>query len=175
MTWLLENPVPIWIAGIVLGTLAGLFFLTRRTLASLGVLAGIVGLSLLLVLLEWMVVTASEEVELATHQLAAAVEANDLAAVLALLDPTASQVRGDAQKFLARLQVAKAHVGGTLRVEIDPNAALEEATSRFRALIDAVDRRGGMNVVYYNEVQLNWVRQNEHWLVTAYTARNSRQ
>ena len=175
MIWLLENPLPIWATGVVLGALAGLVFLTRRTLSPLLVLLSIVGLTLLLVLLEWTVVTAREEVELATYQLAAAVEANDPAAVLALLAPTARQVRDDAQALLSRLQVAKAHVGGTLHVEVDTNAIPEESISRFRALFDAVDRRGGMKIVYYDEVQLNWTRWEERWLVTSYTARNGGQ
>lgn len=175
MTWLLENPVPIWAVGIALGTLAGLVFLTRRTFVWLFVFVAIVGLTLLLALLEWLVVTEREEIELATHQLAAAVEANDLAAVLGMLAPTARQVRADAQTLLPRLQVAKAHVAGTLHVEVDTTASPEKASSRFRALLDAVDRREGMKIVYYDEIQLNWVRENQHWLVTSYTAKRRGQ
>ena len=173
MAWILENPVPIWATGAVLGTLAGLVFLTRRTLVSLLVLIGIVGFTLLLALMEQLVVTEREEVERATYQLAAAIEANDLDAILTFLAPTAGKVRSDAQALLARLQVAKAHVGGTLRVEIDASGTGgQDATSRFRALVDAVDRRGGMKIVYYDEVQLHWARQDERWLVTSYTAKN---
>ncbi len=177
MVWILENPVPIWATGAVLGTLAGLVFLTRRTLVPLLVLAGIVGFTLLLALLEQLVVTQREEVERATYQLAAAIEANDLEAVLAFLAPTAKKVRSDAQALLARLQVAKAHVGGTLHVDIDSNGSGSngsgpEAISRFRALVDAVDRRGGMKIVYYDEVQLHWASQDGRWRVTSYTAKN---
>ena len=171
MTWLLENSVPIWTVGAALGIFAGLVFLTRRTLSSLLVLVGLVGITLLLALLEWLVVTEREEVELATHQLAAAVEANDLPVLLAFLAPTGKQVRHDAEALLPRFQVAKTHVGGQLHVEVDTAVDPRQAISRFRALFDAVDRRTGMKIVYFDEVQLHWIHQDERWLVTAYTAK----
>jgi hypothetical protein len=171
MTWLLENPVPIWTVGAALGIFAGLVFLTWRTMSSLLVLSGLVGITLLLALLEWLVVTEREEVELATHQLAAAVEANDLPALLTFLAPTGKQVRHDAEALLPRFQVAKTHVGGQLHVEVDTAADPRQAISRFRALFDAVDRRTGMKNFYFFEVQHHRINQDERLLVTAYTAK----
>ena len=48
MTFLLENPLPIWIAGAIGAVLAGVVFAARRNLASLVALAGIVLVTLLL-------------------------------------------------------------------------------------------------------------------------------
>lgn len=171
MNTFLENPVPIWAVGAVLATFAGLVFLTRRNLPSLFALLGVVLLTLLLVLVERVVVTEREQVESAVGRLATAVEANDLPAVLALLDPASIKPRSDAQTLMPRLRIAKAHVAGTLAVEVDTMTNPHSATSRFRALLEAVDIRSGMKFVYFDEVEIVWHLQGDRWLVTDYTAK----
>ncbi len=169
----LENPAPIWAVGAVLTTLAALVFLARRNLPSLFALLGVVLLTLLLVLVEQIIVTQREEVEAAIDRLAAAVEANDLPAVLAHLDPTAIKPTTDAKTLLPRLKIAKAHVAGTLSIDMDHSAMPPRATSRFRALLDAVDRKSGMKIVYFDEVEIIWARKDDRWLATDYTAKAS--
>jgi len=127
---LLENPTPIWAVGAVLATLTALIFLARRNLPSLFALVGVVVLTLLLVLVERIIVTEREEVEAAVYRLAAAVEANDLPAVLAHLDPASIKPTSDAKTLLLRLKIAKAHVGGTLSVDVDSSINPHQATSR---------------------------------------------
>ena len=169
MIQLLENPIPIWGIGAVLTGIAGMFFLSRRNLASLLGLVGVVVLTLLLAALEHFVITQAEEVEEATYQLAASVKANDLPAMLDRLAPTATGPRRDAEILSKRLRVVKAHVGGRLRVELDHSSEPLQAISRFHGLIDGVDRQSGIKVVYYDNVELRWILLDGEWRLFDYT------
>ena len=171
MNTLLENPVPIWAVGAVLATFAAIVLAARRNLPSLFALVGVVLLTLILVLVECLVVTEREEVEAAVYRLAAAVESGDLPAVFAMLDPAAVNVRSDATLLMPRLKIAKARVGGQLTVEVDLSTKPPQAVSRFRGLLDAVDTRSGVKFVYYDEVEITWLRQKGRWLVDDYTAK----
>jgi hypothetical protein len=169
MTGLLENPAPVWGVGLVLAIGAALVFFSRRSLAALLTLAGIVLATLGLVTLEHFVITPAEEVEQATYQLAEAMQANDLPAILALLAPSASKPRADAETLSKRIKIIKAQVGGRLRVELDPSTQPIEATSRFHGLVDGVDSNSGIKIVFYDKIELHWIQQNGSWLLFDYT------
>ncbi|MEM9354338.1 MAG: hypothetical protein AAGA92_15130, partial [Planctomycetota bacterium] len=68
----LENPTPIYAAGAVLATLAVIALLARRNLPSLVALIAVLMLTAAGVIVERIVVTEVEEVELAVEQIVAA-------------------------------------------------------------------------------------------------------
>lgn len=167
MNLLLENPLPIWAAGVVLTTLCLVLVLARRSLASILVLGAVIALTLVLVLAERMVVTDREQVEATLSQLTDAIEANDLTAVLALMDPTATNVRTDAEKLMPQVKVRDAGAT-TVRVELDETSVPLRATSFFRGRVDGVHSRSGARLFFFDQVEIDWQKTGDRWLIVDY-------
>jgi hypothetical protein len=170
MTVLMENPLPIAVGGGLLALVAVLVFLSRRNLASLLALAGILGFTVLLLIVESLVETDREQVESAIDGVLDAIEANDVAAVVGAVDPAATKIRSDIEALMPLVKWTLANAGS---MEVTVNAADEPltATSRFRAFLNGVHQRSGNAVPYMNQqVDVDWVKRGEQWLLTGYTA-----
>jgi len=169
VTWLLEDPLPIWAGGAVAATVAGLIFVSRRSLAAMVGLAGVVLLTLLLVLVERLVVTDSEQVQASVAQIIGAVEANDLPGLRACIDPAAAKILADVDTIMPLVKLKDA--GATsVRIEVDHSAQPLRATAQFRGRLDGVHLRSGQRFFYFDEVITQWVRQGDRWLLQDYTA-----
>jgi len=167
MNLLLENPLPIWATGAVLTALCLVFVFARRSLASILALVAVIALTLVLVLAERMVVTDREQVEATLLQLTEAIEANDLIAVLALMDPNAIKVRTDAEKLMPQVKVRDAGTT-TVRVELDETSVPPQATSFFRGRVDGVHSRSGARLFFFDQVEINWQKSGDRWLIIDY-------
>jgi hypothetical protein len=171
MSVLVENPLVITVVGGVLATLALVVFLARRSLASLLTLGGILVATLLLILVERLVLTDREQVETALESVLAAVEANDMPAALTWIDSAAVNVRADVQALMPLVKVDKARTLGDIEVTVDDAADPPTAMSRFRAFLDGVHGSSGMRVAYFNQqVDVQWIKRGERWLINGYTA-----
>jgi hypothetical protein len=171
MSVLVENPLAIAVGGGVLATLALVVFLARRSLASLLTLGGILAATVLLILIEQLVLTDQEQVEIGLASVLAAVEANNMPAVLNWIDPAAVSVRADVQALMPLVKVDKARSMGDLEITVDQSGNAPSAMSRFRAFLDGVHGSSGMRVAYFNQqVDLQWIKRGNRWLIDAYTA-----
>jgi hypothetical protein len=171
MSVLVENPLAIAVVGGVLATLALVVFLARRSLASLLALGGILAVTLLLILIEQWMVTDQEQVESGLASVLAAVEANDMPAVLTWIDSNAVSVRADVQALMPLVKVDKARSMGDLEITVDETAEPPTAMSRFRAFLDGVHGSSGMRVAYFNQqVDAHWIKRGDRWLINDYTA-----
>jgi hypothetical protein len=171
MPVLFENPLAIAVVGGLFATFALVVFLARRSLASLVALGGIIAVTLLLMLIERLVVSDREQVETGVDSVLAAVEANDLPTVLTWIDPAAVSVRADVQALMPLVKVDKARAMGEIEVTINDAANPPTAMSRFRAFLDGVHGSSGMRVAYFNQqVDVDWVKQGDRWLINGYTA-----
>ncbi len=165
MNTLLENPLPILAVGAVLATLCGLVFLSRRTVPALLALAVVVLLTLLLVITERLIVTPREEIEQALSALLAAVESNELPAVLAMIEPGAANVRRDAEKLMPRVDVTDT---GATAIQIDVDGS--SATARCQGRLRGIDRSSGAAMMFFDKVEFQWVRRGEQWLLEDFVA-----
>lgn len=170
MTLLLENPLPIWTVGIVLTAICLLVVFSQRTLGSLLALAGVIVLTLLLVLVERLVVTEGEEVEQAVGQLVGSLKANDIPGVLALVSSTAKGVRADAEQIMGDLTIRDTG-SASLRVEVDDAATPHRATSRLRAKLDALHKSSGTPLFYFDQVEIDWEKSGDQWQILDYRAK----
>ena len=170
MTLLLENPLPIWSLGAVCLTVSMIVFFAKRSLSSILAVVGVIALTLLLVFIERIVITPSEEVEQSLDTLMAAIKANDLPAVLTQIDPTALHVRSDAETLMPQLKIKD--TGSTAaRVELDNSANLPRAISYFRGRIDGTHAKSGARVFYFDQVEIDWQKSGDQWLVVDYRAK----
>ena len=171
MNVLTENGLAIGIIGGVACTAALVFFLARRTGGSLAVLAGVLAATCLMLLVERVIETDREQVATAVANVYNAVKANDVAGVLALVDPAATSIRSDIQTLMPMIKVEKANTMGTVEIDVDETSTPPTAVSTSNAFLDGVHGSSGMRVAYFNQrVDLKWVKQGDRWLLDGYTA-----
>lgn len=168
MTWLVENPTPILIAGVLVlaGLALALLMTGRGKLIWAMVATAIVTVALLLV--ELFVVTDKERVETTLASASAALEKNDVAAVAALIAPESGDMRSRVESEMGRFQieVAKFH-----RLEVNFNYYTNppSAQASILATIEVKDRRGEFpynNLVHPFTITLR--KDGDRWLMTGY-------
>jgi hypothetical protein len=169
MNWLAENTLPIWMAGAVALTMALIVFAQTRTRgAFIGILA-VIGITAALLMTSWLIVTPREAVERALYDLAATVEANDVAGALNYLAPTASkELREDVQTLMPQVRIERARVIGAPQTEM--NASADAATVQCRGIIVAVNKQDGMKGGADDRLTLQWVRRGDRWLLERYAS-----
>ena len=170
MTTLIENPIAIAVVGALLATVALVIFLSRRTTRPLAALVGIISVTGLLLLVERWVVTDREAVEYALADMLAAIEANDLPAATAFVDPAAPGIKSDMEALIPQVKVNNANAAA-VAVETNSAANPPTATSRFQAYLHGTHGSSGQPLAYINQrVDIEWVKRGEQWLVNGYTA-----
>lgn len=171
MTLLLENPLPIWTVGIVCTAVALVYLLAKRTLGAAILLLAVIAVTLGLVALERYVVTESEEVEQAVAKVLAAIQANDLPAVLTLVSSEAPQISTDANALMPQVKVRETG-STTIRVELHDDQEPHRATAFFRGRIDGVHARSGARVFYFDQVEIDWQKTDGRWQIVGYRVKH---
>ncbi|TWT48339.1 hypothetical protein [Botrimarina hoheduenensis] len=166
MAVLLESPTLVAAIGLFLLTATGIFYTQSR---SLGALIS-VGVAVLLtaggLIAERSIVTSAEAVRAEVHDLFDAIADNDLPAVIALLDPAASNMQADAQTLMPMFRVLSAGEGGRVRVAINDNTA----TAELKPVIKVTHQSTGATGVYFDGLTLRLVKRDDRWRFTDYTA-----
>ncbi|MEO1496739.1 MAG: hypothetical protein AAFV43_06270 [Planctomycetota bacterium] len=168
MTLLLESPSLVVALGALLITAAGVFFAQSR---SLGALIAVVVAVLLTVgglAVERYVVTPGEAVRGVIGRLFDGIAANSLPGVLKTIDPGAAEMQADANTLMPMFDVLQAGEGGGVDVVVDPSG--DTATATLKPLIKVTHKGSGATGVYFNGLELRFVRRGELWLISGYTA-----
>jgi hypothetical protein len=171
MTFVTENGLGIAVIGGLVVTLTLVFFMARRTGASLSAFAAAVGATIGLLAIEWFVQTDREQVASAVHGIYAAVDQNDVEGVLVLIDPKATQIRADVQALMPSVKVESAGSGRNIEIALDESATPMTATTTSRAFLNGTHVQTGHPVPYVNQrVDMEWVKNGDQWLLKGYTA-----
>jgi hypothetical protein len=165
-----ESPIVPLVVGLLAATFALVVFLGRRTMGSLVALGVVLVATLLMVLVERLVVTDREQIEYAIDEVLARVEANDVAGVVAWIDPAEPRVVADVRQLMPMIKVEKARTTSKVEVGIGADSP-DSATSTFRGFLDGVHKSSGMRVGFFNQrIDVFWKRREGRWLVTDYQA-----
>lgn len=171
MTVFLENPLPIWSVGAVCFAISVIVFFAKRSLGSIIGMVGVIAVTLLLLFIERVVVTPSEQVEQSLTSLMDAIQANDLPAVISMIDPSAQHVRGDAETLMPQVKVKE--TGSTsVRVEVVESANPPKATAFFRGRIDGTHAKSGVRIFYFDNVEIDWQQVGDQWLIVEYRVKH---
>lgn len=169
MNWLLETPWPAILLGVMAEIILAIVFFTiprRWVMIAMGVVAALmVGA----IVLERFVVTPTEEVESALQQLAASLEANDIPAILSLVAPDATGVRGAAEKHMPRYQINAVHIARDLTITVDEKTDPPTAVAKFTCRVNANDKRG--QIPYQNAIlqfTMRYRKEGDRWLLYEY-------
>lgn len=175
MEMLLESPWPYIWTGVLALVLLGVAFFNTRHPKLLSAMAGVLVVTLLLVLMEWAVVTDRESVENTLEDVALALESNDLDRVMAYMSPTAGNIRNHAQMFLPRIEVSDANVGGDLKVTINRLTSPPTARAEFTGRISFKGRSPGEAFPYDNFVRkfaIKLRQSGDGWLLDEYESQD---
>lgn len=170
MNVLLESPTAVGALGLLLITIAAIPFTQTRSRSAFAGLVLAIVLAVGGLALERWYQTPSERLLSAIDGLFADIEANDLAAVIARIDPqTGSQVRADAEVLMPMFQVESASEGGQVSVEIADSAAPNTtATASFKPMLKVQHKSSGAMGAYFDKLELDYVLRDGEWLISAY-------
>jgi hypothetical protein len=172
MSWLAENALPIWVGGTVALTMALVVFYHTNRPKSLAAVAAVLVVTIALLALEQVIETPREAVERTLYELAARVEANDVAGALAYLAPTATPaIRDEIERQMPQVKIERARVIGTPKIEVSSDE--QTATVKCRGLIIAVIKQNGMKGGAEDEVTLEFVRNAGRWQVDSYASKRN--
>ena len=169
MMSLLESPWPILLIGIVVEAVLAVMLLQSGRGRILWAMLGMGLLVLAGLAIERLVVTEREAIEGTLDTAAAAVQANDLDALLVCISSTAPKTRRDAQWVLGLAEFTKARVGD---VEITVNRLTSPPTAhaKFLAIGAARDRKtGDFDGSFVRRVTANLCKENGRWMIGDYT------
>ena len=168
MNWIGENAVAIWVTGAVFLTLAVVIYSQLRTTAALVAILVVVLVTAALLVAEHLIITPREAVAQTLNELAAAIEADDVPAVLAFIAPGAKSVRDDAESLMPLVTVEKARIVSTPQIDVDESAQPATATVRCQGLVDVTIKQNGMKGPYLDRVEIRFVRVGDRWLIESY-------
>jgi hypothetical protein len=134
MSFLVENPLPVLFFGVIVAAVLGAVFVSTQRLELLWAILGVAVFVLVMVGLEWLVVTQREEVEATIDRIAEALEANDWDAVKSHLTPDAATTRDRADEARRLVTVTDTKVRN-LQIEVNRHTSPPTATARFDGVI----------------------------------------
>jgi len=170
MNYLLENAAPIWIAGAILLTMAGIVYSSLRTGAAMLGMIGVILLTAAGLLGEYLYQTPREKVQAAMSDLFAAIEADDVPGVLARLAPGAAEIRADAQNLMPRFDIIKTRASSSINVTFPgDDSQAQQATVDVTVFVQVTHKTSGMRGGNMARVEFQLQRQGDQWLVTEYS------
>ena len=172
MTTFIENPYPLLVVGVLVEAfLVALLYATQKKLILIPI-AVVLVLVIGGILIERAVVTEREEVEDTIDQVAAALRANDVDAVLSHLSKSAGESRSRARWALDRLQINGAKVSG-LEITINSLTSPPSAKAKFSGVIKFDDRKKEFPYrVYDSKFEFELRKEGNRWMVTGHDESN---
>lgn len=168
MTILFENPWWIIFSGIILEAVLGIVLFRTGRGVLLWAILGVFALMLLGVLVERLVVTETERVEMTLDGIVAALEANDLPRVLSYVSQDATKTRGRAAWAMGRIEVQSARI---YKLEITVNRLTNPPTAK-AAFFGHLSYRDRQGEIPYNNYGSKFVvdlrKEGNVWVVTGH-------
>lgn len=141
-TILFEKPLLIGLLGSITAIVLGFLWLQTGRRSILYVLISILVLMFAGIGIARYVVTDREAVTAALHEIAEAVERNDMPEVLRLIHPDAPSVRAQALGELPRYEFHEVKIKSNLEVTFDKSDDPTEAVAKFNVLVVGSERNG---------------------------------
>jgi hypothetical protein len=174
MTWFIESPWPSLAIGFALEVILAIALVRTGRTAIIAAMVVVLAATIGLLALERVVVTEREEVEDTLDAVAAALESNDVPAVLAAFSPNCPRL-GEVKSALSRFTVREARIGGDLEVRINRLTSPPSAATYFTGRIDGKDSRGEFPYEHMiRKFKVTLERRGDKWLIADYSDADSR-
>ena len=171
MMMFLESPWPALVIGAATLALLGVAYHNTGHRRLLTAMFAAVGVTCVLLLVQFLVVTQREAISNTLEDVAVALESNQLETVLGYLAPEADRIRGNARQYLPGVEIGDANIGGDLQVTINRLTNPPSARATFTGRISGVNRSPAERNPYENFVRkftLTLRQDDERWLITGY-------
>lgn len=169
MQYLFENPIPMLMIGAVLLTFTGVLYYSTRSVGSFVASVLVVVLTLSGLVMEQIVFTERELVEVALANITDAAEENDLERVLSCLSPTATRTKAMAEKLMPELKIEKANIMSEIEISLDDEKNPTRATAKFRGFFQAQHNSGFAGGKPF-PVEVELVRDEHRWLIEEFSS-----
>lgn len=167
MGWLFEDSTTVLTAGVLIQVLLAVVLVRTGRGAVLVAMGAVFVLVLLLLVVEYAVVTPGEEVQDTLQEAAAAVEANDVEAFMSFVQPEASAKFSEVRRRMPNF-VIKSVRSGQLAVDVD-KANSDTAMARFVASVVAREKTGQIpREQYVARFRIDLKRIDDRWVFTGY-------
>lgn len=167
MNLFLESAMTVASLGLLAIGMAAIVYFQTRSRGSVLAIGGLILLTIGALAIEQGWQTPTEQVTSATNSLLDAIESNDLASVLRLIDISAANMRSDAEVLMPQFDVENAGAGG-LKIEFDNPSDPTTATVNTKALIKARHLKSGITGGYFDGLQLDFIKRDDKWRVSGY-------
>ena len=176
MTWITENPIPLFILGLIAQIVLGIALWQTGRGWILWVMIALAIVSVGLIVAEIVLISPSEEVTDTLDQIASALETNEPDKVLAFIAPETAALRADATNRLKQVKISEATVTGNLQIKFDPPPQPDKpiATASFIGRFKAKLLKEA--TPYDNAIlrfKVHFCKENGKWLVTGYDLNKS--
>lgn len=166
-SWFTEDPTYIVITcGVVAAIFALVVFLSGRVVFAWGI--GIpVAIALLALMSDFLVVTDRERVGDVIAEGAAALTANDMKRVLALISPSAVDLRATAAMTMKAITFKDVRVTTTPKIVINKSKSPWGALAVFSAVAELKGTTGELGEFKVpKRVEVHFERLDDHWVIT---------
>ena len=176
MSWITENPIPLFILGLLAQTILAVALWQTGRGWILWLMIALALVSVGLIAAEIVLISPKEEVTDTLNNLATALETNDADKVVAFIAPDATTLRADAMRRLKQVKIYEASVTGNLQIKFDSSPQPDKpiATASFIGRFKAELLKE--TTPYENAVlrfKMHFRKENGKWLVTAYEINRS--
>jgi hypothetical protein len=173
VSWLFEDPTMLIAAGVLIEALLAVALVKSGRASLVGAMAGVLLLVALGIVVEQMVVTEREQIEVVLDDAAAALVAGDVARVLRSIDPAAAELRSYVQSVMSHARITEAKLND-LRITINRHTAPPTARADFMGRVKGTFGRGaasGGEGLALRRLTVDLRRDPTGWLITEYRDR----
>lgn len=165
MEWLFENPIPALATGSILTALAvtSLWQTGRKLFLALAVLCALLTAGLFV--MEALIVTPGEVIADRVHALAADLERNQPAPILAYISRRSPDLLEYAQRVLSEVTIRDAVVKRNLKIQVTPDRGLATATFNAVVVLDA-PKHDLANYRHARVFVLNFRFEEGQWMIS---------
>jgi hypothetical protein len=89
--------------------------------------------------------------------------------VISFIDPSAKQVRADAESLMPLVTVDRARILGTPEITVETAAIPPTATVNCQGFVDVTVKQNGIKGPYLDRVEIHFVRAGDRWLIESFT------
>ncbi len=170
---LLESPWLVGLSGLIVAVLAGLWWTQTGSKAALITAVALALITVALVAVSVQIQTDRERIEATLHDVAAALQRNDHAAVVSAIHPDAAVAVGRARTELANYDFTVARVTHIKSIVVDATRKPEKAVAEFNVRVELTTQGQKFTVprfvkIYFTKLDSRWlVRDYEHYELTA--------
>jgi hypothetical protein len=171
MNWLTDNPIPLFVLGLLVQVVLGVL-LWQTSRMWIAIVMGACGIASIAALIyEIAHVSPTEQIAARLDEIADLLETNDPNRVIECIAPDATQVRSSALAQLRRIKIEEATMAGNLQIAFEPPAdpAKPEAVATFNGRLKAQLVRDPTPYNQFVQRFRVWFRQQDgKWMVTQY-------